>query len=137
MGAADVIPHSVRGVVSKVSPYSVTETLERLEQMLHARGLTLFAHIDHSAGAREAGLSMQEAHVLIFGSPKAGTPLMVAAPLLALDLPLRALVWQDHDGHVWVSYNTTAYLAEHYDVPGDLVGNIAGIDALIDAVVQH
>ena len=86
-GAASVLPPSAQGVITKSSPYSVPETLERLRRTIHAKGLTLFAHIDHGAAAREVGLTMQEAHVLIFGSPKAGTPLMVASPLVALDPP--------------------------------------------------
>ncbi|MGZ3582410.1 MAG: DUF302 domain-containing protein [Ktedonobacterales bacterium] len=135
-GAANTPPPSAQGVITKPSPYSVPETLERLQRTVHAKGLTLFAHIDHSAAAREVGLTMQEEHVLIFGSPQAGTPLMVASPLLALDLPLRTLVWQDKNGHSWVSYNSTAYLAERYGIPDTLVMNIAGIDALVDAALH-
>ncbi|HLZ23130.1 MAG TPA: DUF302 domain-containing protein [Ktedonobacterales bacterium] len=129
-------PASANGVVSTPSPYSVTDTLEHLEQAIAGHGLTLFAHIDHSGEAARAGLAMQPAHVLIFGSPKAGTPLMAAAPLLALDLPLRALVWQDGDGHVWVSYNSTAYLAGRYAIPPERMKNIAGIDQLILGALQ-
>ncbi|HEX8036964.1 MAG TPA: DUF302 domain-containing protein [Ktedonobacterales bacterium] len=135
-GAANTPPPSAPGVITKSSPHSVPETIERLQRTIHAKGLTLFAHIDHSAAAREVGLTMQEAHVLIFGSPKAGTPLMVATPLVALDLPLRALVWQDNDGHSWVSYNSTTYLAERYGIPDALTKNIAGIDALVDAALH-
>jgi uncharacterized protein (DUF302 family) len=135
-GAANTSLPSAPGVITKSSPHSVPETLERLQQTIHAKGLTLFAHIDHSAAAREVGLTMQEAHVLIFGSPKAGTPLMAASPLVALDLPLRTLVWQDKDGHTWVSYTSTAYLAERYSIPDALVTNIAGIDALVDAALR-
>ncbi|HAE83053.1 MAG TPA: hypothetical protein DCL75_16340 [Ktedonobacter sp.] len=82
------------------------------------------------------GLKMQEAHVLIFGNPQAGTPLMIASPLLALDLPLKVLVWQSGDGRVWVSYTSTAYLATRYSIPQELTGNIAGIDGLIESTLR-
>ena len=124
------------GVVSKASPYSVAETLTRLEELVRARGLKVFAHIDHSGEAEQAGLKMQPAHVLVFGSPKAGTPLMVASPLLALDLPLKVLVWQDEGGKVWVSYTNPDFLASRYAIPQELVKNIAGITALIDGALQ-
>ena len=88
------MPPSVEGIVTRPSPFSVEETLERLQEAIHSRNLSLFAHIDHSGEAKHVGLTMQEAHVLIFGSPKGGTPLMIASPLLALDLPLKVLVWQ-------------------------------------------
>lgn len=140
MGAAEEVnPHTARtaqGVVSKASPYSVAETLTRLEETVRAKGLKVFAHIDHSGEAEQAGLRMQPAHVLIFGSPKAGTPLMIASPLLALDLPLKALVWQDGEGKVWVSYTSPDFLASRYAIPQELVKNIAGIAALIDGAVQ-
>jgi uncharacterized protein (DUF302 family) len=129
-------PPATPGVVSKPSPFSVENTLARLRASIEGHHLSTFAQIDHSDEAKRAGLSMQEAHVVIFGSPKAGTPLMVASPLLALDLPLRALVWQDQAGEVWVSYQSTAYLAERYAIPADLTGNIAGIDALVAGVLQ-
>jgi uncharacterized protein (DUF302 family) len=123
------------GVTTKPSPRSVDETLARLEATVRAKGLTVFANINHTAGAAQAGLRMQEAHLLIFGSPKAGTPIMVAAPLAALALPLKELVWADHDGHTYVSYDSPSYLAERFAIPADLIRNIAGIDALTDAVV--
>jgi uncharacterized protein (DUF302 family) len=110
--------------------------LDRLEQGIRDRGLTLFAHIDHKANAETVGLEMQPAHVLIFGNAKAGTPLMAASPLLALDLPLKVLVWQDRDGRVWVSYNSTAYLAERYGIPDALAKNIAGVDALVEGAME-
>ena len=125
-----------QGVVSKASSYSVDETLTRLEEGIRAKGLKVFAHIDHSGEAEQAGLKMQPAHVLIFGSPKAGTPLMIASPLLALDLPLKALVWQDEAGKVWVSYTSPDVLASRYAIPDELVKNIAGITALIDGALH-
>ena len=129
-------PPTAPGVVSKLSPHSVADTLDRLEQGIRDRGLTLFSHIDHQANAEGAGLEMQPAHVLIFGNAKAGTPLMLASPLIALDLPLRVLVWQDRDGLVWVNYNSPAYLAERYGIPDDLVKNIAGVDALVQGALE-
>jgi uncharacterized protein (DUF302 family) len=129
-------PPSVEGIVSRPSPFSVEETLKRLQEAIHSRNLILFAHINHSGEARKVGLTMQEAHVLIFGSPKAGTPLMVASPLLALDLPLKVLVWQSEDGQVWVSSTSAAYLQARYSIPHELIGNIAGADALIEHALQ-
>jgi uncharacterized protein (DUF302 family) len=98
------------------------------------KGLRTFAIVDHSGEAERVGLRMRETKLLIFGSPEAGTPLMVAYPLLALDLPLKALVWEDR-GRVRVSYNATSYPAKRYDLPSELVKNIAGIDALIDGAL--
>ena len=126
------MPPVIEGIVTRESPFAVEETLERLQATLQAHNLTIFAHIDHTAAAKQAGLTMQPAHVLIFGSPKAGTPLMIASPLLALDLPLKVLVWQSQDGQVWVSSTSAAYLQARYAVPQSLVGNIAGADGLVE-----
>lgn len=128
---------SVEGIVNRPGPFSVAETLERLRQAMHSRNLTLFAQIDHRGEARQVGLTMQEAHVLVFGNPKAGTPLMIASPLLALDLPLKVLVWQSDDGRVWVSSTSAAYLQARYSIPQALIGNIAGVDALIEQALQR
>ncbi len=130
------MPPSVEGIVTRPSPFSVEETLERLQAAIQSRNLSLFAHIDHSGEAKRVGLTMQEAHVLIFGNPKAGTPLMIASPLLALDLPLKVLVWQGKDDWVWVSSTSTDYLRDRYLIPQELVGNIAGADALIEQTLQ-
>lgn len=124
------------GMVHLSSPYSFSETLERLEGTLRARGIAEFARIDHSGEAAKAGLKMHPTQVVIFGSPKAGTPPMVAAPTLAIDLPLKALVWEDAGGKVWVSYNTAAYLAQRHNVPADLTANIAVIGPLLESVVK-
>lgn len=113
----------------------MAETLERLQAAIASHNLTIFARIDHSAAAQQVGLSMQPAHVLIFGSSQAGTPLMIAAPLLALDLPLKLLVWQSADGQVWVSSTSAAYLQARYGFPPALIGNIAGADTLIAHVL--
>ena len=122
---------SAEGVITKASPHSVADTLTRLKAAISEKGLTVFAQIDHSDEAERVELTMQPAHVVIFGSPRAGTPLMVASPLLALDLPLKALVWQDGN-QVWVSYTSATYLARRYAIPDTLIKNIAGIDALIE-----
>lgn len=126
-----------KGIVTIASPYpSVSETLERLRKVVRENGLEEFALIDHGGAAERAGLKMQEAKLLVFGSPRAGTPLMVASPLLALDLPLKVLVWRGHDGEVLVSYNATSYLAWRHDIPDGLVGNIAGIDPLVRSALE-
>lgn len=129
-------PASVEGVITKASPHAIEETLERLEDTIRSHGLRLFTHINHSWEAQQVGLKMQEAHVLIFGNPKAGTPLMVASPLIALELPLKVLIWQSDNNHVWVSYPNVSHLAARYAVPQELASNIAGIDGLIDNVVR-
>jgi len=126
----------VEGTVTKPSKYTIAETLERLENVIQSKGLTIFARIDHSGEAERVGLRMQDAKLLIFGSPKAGTPVMVASPLLALDLPLKALVWKDKEGQVMVSYNSVTYLTNRYNLPVDLTKNIAGIDALIESALS-
>jgi uncharacterized protein (DUF302 family) len=130
-------PPSAGGVETRPSPFSVEETLKRLQEVIHSRNLTLFAHIDHSGEARRVGLTMQEAHVLIFGNPKGGTPLMIASPLLALDLPLKVLVWRSADEQVWVSTNSVTYLRDRYAIPQELVGNIAVVDAIIQQALQN
>ena len=126
------MPPSVEGIESRPSPFAVQETLERLKAVIGSHNLTLFAQIDHSDLARRVGFTMQEAHVLIFGNPKGGTPLMIASPLLALDLPLKVLVWQRADEQVWVSTNSVAYLSDRYTLPQELVGNLAVADVVIE-----
>ena len=129
-------PPSVEGIVTRPSPFSVEETLEHLKASIHSRNVTLFAQIDHSDEAKRVGLTMQEAHVLIFGNPKGGTPLMIASPLLALDLPLKVLVWQSADERVWVSTNSVAYLRHRYAIPLELAGNLAVVDAVIEQALK-
>jgi uncharacterized protein (DUF302 family) len=123
--------------VSRPSPFAVDATLGRLKSSVESHHLTLFAQIDHSDEAKRVGLTMPEAHLLIFGSPQAGTPLMIASPLLALELPLKALVWQDQAGQVWVSYDSSAYLAQRFAIPDGLVKNIAGIEGVIASALQN
>jgi uncharacterized protein (DUF302 family) len=123
------------GMVHLSSPYSVAETIKRLESLLHAQGLTEFCRIDHSCEAEKAGLKMHPTEVIIFGSPKGGTPVMTAAPTVAIDLPLKALIWEDGGGKVWVSYNSPEYLKQRHNIPDELVKNIAGIGPLLQKVV--
>lgn len=130
-------PPSVEGIVSRPSPYTVEQTLERLKDAIGNHKLTLFAQIDHSDLARGVSLTMQEAHLLIFGNPKGGTPLMVASPLLALELPLKALVWQSADGRVWVSTTSAAYLSERYALPHQLAGNLAVAGVVIEQALTQ
>jgi uncharacterized protein (DUF302 family) len=124
------------GMVHLNSAYSVAETILRLESVLKAKGMAIFCRVDHSGEAERAGLKMNPTQLLIFGSPKAGTPLMVASPTLAIDLPLKALVWEDAGGKVWVSYNAPEYLKQHHNIPDELVKNIAGIGPPLENVVK-
>jgi len=123
------------GIVHLRSPYSVPETLKRLESVLHARNLTVFARVDHSGEAEKAGLTMRPTQLIIFGSPKAGTPLMVASPTLAIDLPLKALAWEDEKAQVWLSYNSPDYLQRRHQIPDELVKN-AGVGTLLEKAVE-
>ena len=124
------------GMVHLASPRSVPETLQRLESILKARGVSVFAHVDHSGEAEKVGLKMHPTQVLIFGSPKGGTPVMVAAPTVAIDLPLKALAWEDADGRVWLSYNSPEYLAKRHNIPDALVKNLAAVTPLLEEAVR-
>ncbi len=124
------------GLIHLQSPYSVDNTLRRLETVITTKGLIIFARIDHSGEAAKVGLTMPPTKLLIFGSPKSGTPLMIASPTLAIDLPLKALVWQDTEGTVWLSYNSAEYLQQRHTIPGELVRNIAGIRSICEEAVQ-
>ena len=130
------MPSRENGLTHVASPRSVAETLQKLQTTIEGRGLKVFALIDHSGEAEKAGLKMRPTQLLIFGSPKGGTPVMVAAPSLAIDLPLKALVWEDTDGKVWVSYNSPDYLQQRHGIPADLVKNIAGVGALAEKAVE-
>jgi uncharacterized protein (DUF302 family) len=118
------------GIVDRPSRRSFADTVETLETMIQSKGITLFAVVDHTSEAAKVGLSLPPMKLLIFGSPKAGTPLMSVAPSAGLDLPLKILVRQDRDGGVWVSYNSPQYLQERHGFPSDLVANIAAVEAL-------
>jgi len=124
------------GLVQVASHYSVDETVQRLESIFGQKGLQVFAVIDHSGEAAKVGLKMRPTKVVIFGSPKGGTPLMVAAPTLAIDLPLKALIAEDGGGKVWVSYNSPEYLQQRHGVPEDLIKNIAGAGVLLAKAVE-
>jgi uncharacterized protein (DUF302 family) len=118
------------GIVDKPSNHSVDEIVEKLKQILQSKGVTLFATVDHSGEAAKAGMKMPPTKLLIFGSPKAGTPLMLATPSVAIDFPLKILIWEDTQGKVWVSYNSPSYLQERHGIPAELMQNIAIIEAL-------
>jgi uncharacterized protein (DUF302 family) len=118
------------GIVDVPSNHSVDQTVDRLKDILQAKGVTLFALIDHSGEAEKVGMKMPSTKLLIFGNPKGGTPLMLAAPSVAIDLPLKILIWQDGEGKVWLSYNSPEYLQERHDLPQDLLQNIAVVAAL-------
>jgi len=121
---------SSKGIIDKPNIHSVNDTVEKLRNILQAQNVTLFAQVDHSGEAEKIGMKMPPTKLLIFGSPKAGTPLMLAAPSTAIDLPLKILVWEDVHGKVWVSYNSPEYLKERHGLPQDLLSNIAVVEAL-------
>ena len=124
------------GLIQVASRYSVDETLGKLKAAFTEKGMQIFAVIDHSGEAAKVGLKMRPTKVLIFGSPKGGTPMMVAAPSLAIDLPLKALVAEDAEGKVSVTYNDPGYLLERHGVPAELIKNLAGAGALIAKAVE-
>jgi uncharacterized protein (DUF302 family) len=124
------------GLVNLPSHRSVDQTVEKLKGILRAKGVTLFALIDHSGEAEKAGLKMPPTKLVIFGNPKGGTPLMIAAPSIAIDLPLKILIWEDTQGKVWVTYNTPAYLQERHGLPPELLANIAVVEMLAAKVAE-
>ena len=119
------------GLITHTSQHTVDEIVASLSAMLKAKGITLFALIDHSGEAARVGLNMRPTKLLIFGDPRAGTPLMLASATCAIDLPLKILVWQDETGEVQVTYNSPAYLGTRHKLPDDLLKNISGIEALV------
>jgi len=124
------------GLIHLASKHSVDETMQRLEELLKQKGVAVFARVDHSGEAAKVGLQMRPTKLLIFGSPKAGTPLMQAEPTVAIDLPLKALFWQDKEGRVWLTYNDPAYLEQRHGFPAELVPNIAVVSRLFAAAVE-
>jgi uncharacterized protein (DUF302 family) len=124
------------GIISKASKYSVPETLDRVDALLRAKGIKVFVRVDHSGEAEKAGLKMPPTQLLIFGNPKGGTPVMLAAPTAAIDLPLKALAWQDSDGKVWLSYNDPEYLKKRYGLTDDQIKTIAGTGSLIEQALS-
>jgi uncharacterized protein (DUF302 family) len=123
-------PGSGKGIINTLSNHSVDQTVEKLKGILAAKGVALFALVDHSGEAEKVGMKMPPTKLLIFGSPKAGTPLMLAAPSIAIDLPLKILVSEDAQGKVWISYNSPAYLQERHGFPPELLQNIAVVETL-------
>ncbi|HEY6735752.1 MAG TPA: DUF302 domain-containing protein [Roseiarcus sp.] len=121
------------GIVKIPSRHSVGETVDKLKTALKSKGVTLFALVDHSGEAEKVGLTMPPTKLLIFGNPKGGTPLMLAAPSAAIDLPLKILVAEDSQGKVWISYNSAEYLKERHGLPQDLLQNIAVVQTLATA----
>jgi len=124
------------GVVDLRSPRPVAETMNQLESLVRARGLKIFARIDFSADAAAAGLSMRPMQMLLFGNPKSGTPLLQASPRSGLDLPLKALAWQDVDGATWLSFNAASYIGTRHGLSPELVENIAGLAPLLDEATR-
>ena len=118
------------------SEHSFGDTFERLKSTVMSRGLTIFANINFSADAQNAGLKMNPSQLLIFGNPKTGTPLMIAAPTLALDFPLKIIVSEDAKGKVWVTYNTPHYLKERHNIPDELLKNIAGVVEIAESALK-
>jgi uncharacterized protein (DUF302 family) len=127
---------AVDGLTSIASRFGPNETMNRLEAEVKARGMTVFARIDHAAGAVEAGLSLRPTEVLIFGNAKTGTPLMQAVQTIAIDLPLKALVWQDASGDTWLSYNDPAWLAQRHRLGHDAEAVIGGMAAALGAIAR-
>jgi uncharacterized protein (DUF302 family)/uncharacterized membrane protein YidH (DUF202 family) len=123
-------PNTSNGILSKASNHSVDETLERLKRILKAKGVNVFAIVDHSSEAEKVRLKMRPTKLVIFGNPKTGTPLMLAAPTTAMDLPLKILIWEDAQGKVWVSYNSPAYLQQRHGFPQELLQNVAVVETL-------
>jgi uncharacterized protein (DUF302 family) len=118
------------GIINLASNHPVDQTVEKLKGVLEVKGVNLFALIDHAREAEKVGMKMRPTNLLIFGNPKGGTPLMLAAPSIAIDLPLKILVWEDIQEKVWVSYNSPTYLRERHGIPRELVQNIAVVETL-------
>jgi uncharacterized protein (DUF302 family) len=127
---------SASGIVDIRSNHPVDATVEKLKSILEAKAVTLFALVDHSGEAAKVGMVMRPTKLLIFGSPKAGTPLMLAAPSIAIDLPLKILVWEDERGQAWVSYSAPEYLRDRHNLPAALMANIAVIETLASKAAE-
>jgi uncharacterized protein (DUF302 family) len=130
------MPANDHGLVHVPSRQSVEDTVSKLLGLLEKGGVKVFTVVDHSGEAEKAGLKMRSTKVVIFGNPKAGTPVMLAAPTIAIDLPLKTLVWEDEQGKAWISYNSPEYLQERHSVPDDLVKNISVVGTLVQKVVE-
>ena len=126
-------PQPQNGILTIPGHHSVDETVKKLQGLLQAKGVTLFALVDHSGEAEKAGMRMPPTRLLIFGNPQAGTPLMLASPSIAIDLPLKILVYEDAAGKVWVAYNSPSYLQNRHGLPSELIRNIEVVGALAAA----
>lgn len=124
------------GIISLLSNYSVPETLDRLTAVLEGKGIQVFARIDHSAEAQKVGMRMPPTQLLIFGNPKSGTPVMLAAPTAAIDLPLKALAWEDAEGKVRLSYNDPEYLKRRFSLSDDEIKTISGVGVLVESAAS-
>src|SRR5215510_8076896 len=128
--------HAGSNLVTKPSKYSVPETIDRIERAVTAKGMQIFARIDHAGEAKKVGLAMRPTELLIFGNPKGGTALMVARPTAAIDLPMKALAWKDTDGKVWLTYNSPELLQERHNVPAELTSRLNSVGALLEQTVE-
>ena len=132
-----MVPDNGKGLIDLPSNHSVDETVTKLEGILQAKGITLFALVDHSGEAEKAGMKMRPTKLLIFGNPRAGTPVMLAAPSSAIDLPLKILVWEDDQGKVWITYNSPTYLQTRHNLSANLLQQIAVIEPLAKTAAQQ
>jgi uncharacterized protein (DUF302 family) len=130
-------PETNSGIVRIRSQHSVAVTADRIESLLKERGILLFARIDFSGDAARAGLTMRPEQLLIFGNPKAGTPLMVAEPTAGLDLPLKALIWEDADSHAWIAYNDPLYVVQRHGLAPSLSANLAATVPILERAAQQ
>lgn len=121
---------SEQGIIDIASHHSADATVEKIRDILSAKGVTLFAIVDHSGEAEKVGMKMRPTKLLIFGNPKAGTPMMLAAPSIAIDLPLKILVWEDEAEKVWISYNSADYLRSRHSLPAELMQNLAAAEGI-------
>jgi uncharacterized protein (DUF302 family) len=126
-------PEGNNGIIDKPSKHTVDVTLEKLRSALQANGVTIFTVVDHSGEAEEVGIPLRPTKLIIFGNPKAGTPIMLDSPSVAIDLPLKVLVWEDNEGRAWLSYNSPAYFQERHGLPQELLKNIAVVENLVAA----
>jgi len=136
MGTRPISVGAENGISRKVSNHTVDETVGKLKSILEAKGVKIFAVVDHSGEAASAGLKMPATKLVIFGNPKAGTPLMLASPSVAIDLPLKILVAEDADGKVWISYNSREYLQRRHGLPDDLMPNVEIVEALVTKAAE-
>jgi uncharacterized protein (DUF302 family) len=129
-------PSTANGIVTILSHQSVDRTIHKLEEILKAKGVILFALVDHSGEAEKVGMKMRPTKLIIFGNPKAGTPLMIAAPSVAIDLPLKILIAEDENGQVWISYNAADYLQARHGLSDDLLQAIRVVETLANSAAQ-